>query len=45
MDFNEDIPPELADDPEFIDTMKMDIKLGISEQTSGLTLAEFLDLY
>ena len=25
--------------------MKIDAELGVSEQTSGLTLAEFLDLY
>jgi len=45
VDFNEEIPPELAEDPDFIDTMKMDAELGVSEQTSGLTLAEFIDLY
>ena len=45
MDFNEDIPPELATDPEFIEMMKIDAELGVSEWTSGITLAEFLDLY
>ena len=45
VDFSEDMPAELADDPEFIEMMKMDTELGVSEQTSGITLAEFLDLY
>lgn len=44
-DFNEKMPPELAASGEFADTLAIDARLGVAENTSGGTLAEFLDLY
>lgn len=44
-DYNEELPPELVDDSAFADMMRIDMELGVAENESGITLAEFLDLY
>lgn len=44
-DFNEEMPRDLADDPKFDEVRQTDRELGVAEDASGITLAEFLDLY
>lgn len=44
-DFNEELPQDLMDDPAFAQARFMNAALGIEDNCSGITLAEFLDLY
>lgn len=43
--YYDELPPELADDPAFTRAQMIDLALGVDEDTAGVTLAEFLDLY
>lgn len=44
-DYAEELPPELLDDPAFTRAQVLDAALGVDEETAGITLAEFLELY
>lgn len=44
-DYSEELPPELMDDPAFSQAKFMNAALGIDDESAGITLAEFLDLY
>lgn len=44
-DYSEELPPELMDDPAFTQARFLDAAYGIDDDSSGITLAEFLELY
>ena len=44
-DFNDELPEELMDDPEFARAQFMDAAMGIEENSTGITLVDFLELY
>lgn len=44
-DYTEELPPELANDPAFTQAAFLDAALGVDDQPTGITLAEFLELY
>lgn len=44
-DYSEELPPELMDDPAFAQAKFLDAAYGIEDDSSGITLAEFLELY
>ena len=45
VDFNEEMPPDLVENPAFDEVSQIDRELGVVETESGITLAEFIDIY
>lgn len=44
-DYSEELPPEMMENPAFAQAKFMDAALGIEDNSAGITLAEFLELY
>ena len=44
-DYSEELPPEMMEDPAFAQAKFLDAAYGIEDDSSGITLAEFLELY
>lgn len=44
-DYSEELPPEMMEDPAFAQARFIDTALDIDEESAGITLAEFLELY
>lgn len=44
-DYTEELPPEMMEEPAFAQAKFMDAALGLEEEYTGITLADFLELY
>ena len=44
-DYTEELPPEMMEEPAFAQAKFIDVALGLEEEYTGITLAEFLELY
>lgn len=44
-DYTEELPPEMMEDPAFAQAKFLDAAMGLEEEYTGITLAEFLELY
>lgn len=44
-DYTEELPPEMMEEPEFAQAKLIDAALGLDEEYTGITLADFLELY